>query len=303
VLLGQFAWDDRPQEGMMKKLLVALTAVVLAAAAPQTGESHSLSAQQARAGLQHVHGHVNSIDGTRLTFHADDGRVLFVDASGVNASVRRALGPNERVTLIGIPGPNRNQFRARFIQDDSPGRGTARGNDAGWQRIPGTVQAVHGSTVALRADDGRILTVDTTEVTKSIGRALTPGERVEVIGPVNRDRNHVSARWIEQDRARPASARSASQPEAAVRVDERNWQRIHGTVQSVRGSTLILRADDGRRLTVDVAGMSPNVVRGLTPGEGVTVVGHDKDDRRHVSAHRVEPDSSTTMARSDSNSP
>jgi hypothetical protein len=285
---------------MMKKLLVALTAVVLAAAVEPAG-SHDAPAPQQPPGWRHIHGHVNTVDGTKLKLHADDGRLFDVDMSDVMPAVRRALARNERVTVVGFPGAKGNDFRARFIQQDDPGRASARADETAWQRIHGTVQAVHGTTVAVKADDGRVLTVDTADARKGVGRALTPGERVEVIGQVHRDRNHVTARWIEQDNAnRLRGGRATAQPSASPRLDQKDLQRVQGTVQSLRGSTLTLEADDGRVLNVDVKGLSPTVLRALTPGEAVTVIGHAKRDGAPFSAHVIEHGRSGRVARSQS---
>jgi hypothetical protein len=70
---------------------------------------------------QRIHGHVQGVQGSRVRFRADDGRVLEVDASAVSAEIRRALTPNEGATLIGFAGKGRNQFRAEYIQQDSSG--------------------------------------------------------------------------------------------------------------------------------------------------------------------------------------
>jgi hypothetical protein len=47
---------------------------------------------------------------------------------------------------------------------------------------------------------------------------------------------------------------------------------VHGTVQSVSGSTLTLRAAGGRVHTFDVAGLLEGQRRNLQPGDAVTLV-------------------------------
>jgi outer membrane lipoprotein SlyB len=171
----------------------------------------------------HVHGNVVTVQGSALTFRADDGRTLNVDMTQVNAQVQRALTPNEGATLIGFQGATQNIFQARYIQQDSsnPARGgriygrtpaptttqatpstssTASVDTKAWQRIHGTIQSLSGATLTLKADDGRMLTVDTSNVNPQVQHALTQGEDVTVIGHFNGDQNHVVAQFVQQRR-------------------------------------------------------------------------------------------------------
>jgi hypothetical protein len=291
----------------MKKLLLAVTAVVLATAGPQLAAADGTTASQQQRPWKHVHGHVQSVDGTKMTFHADDGRILDVDMSDVTPSVRRVLTPNERVTLVGFPGARSNVFHARFIQQDNAGRARARVDETTSQRIHGIVQSIRGNTLTLKADDGRILTVNTADVSPSVRRALRVGQGVEVVGRLRGDPNHVTARFIQRDSSNVArgdhvTRRSAPQASASPRLDV-NGDRIHGTVQTLQGPTLTLRADDGRLLTVNVADVPAGELRGLAQGQPITVIGQLKGDRRHVVARFIEPDGSATVARSQLNAP
>jgi type 1 fimbria pilin len=49
-----------------------------------------------------------------------------------------------------------------------------------WQRIHGQVQAVQGNQLTIKADDGRVLTVDMSQVSQSVQRALAPNEGVTI---------------------------------------------------------------------------------------------------------------------------
>jgi len=70
------------------------------------------------------------------------------------------------------------------------------------------------------------------------------------------------------------------------------WQRIHGKIESIQGSTLKFKSDDGRELTVDVSRVASNVRGALTPGEGVTVIAHEWTGPTTVRANYVQQDSS-----------
>ena len=172
-----------------------------------------------QGGSQRVHGKVQSVSGNTVTFKADDGRTLNVDASQVSSEIRGALTQNEGATLIGFAGSDATKFTARYIQQDSsdPSRGgTVAGqssagstaspsampgpvDEKAWQRIHGTVNSVSGTTLTLKADDGRNLNVDMKEVGEGIRQSLATGEKVTVIGFYRRDQNNVSARYVQKD--------------------------------------------------------------------------------------------------------
>jgi hypothetical protein len=180
--------------------------------------------------------------------------------------------------------------------------------DRQWQRIHGRVQSVQGSQLTFRADDGRTLNVDMSQVQQPVQQALTQNEGATLIGFAGAQPNMFTARYIQQDSSDPTRGgrivgKTEGQPvappaarQAPGKTDEQGWQRIHGTVQSVKGETLTLRTDDNKTLTVDVKQVSDNVVRALAPGEGVTVIGHYRGDSNHVTAQYIQQDSSAGAA-------
>jgi uncharacterized protein Veg len=242
------------------------------------------------------------VSGTTVTLKADDGRVLTVDAAQVGANVRGALQPNEGVTVIGKAGAQPTQFVAQYIQQDSsdPSRGgqvvgqAPAATDPSWQRVHGTVQSVSGTTVTLKADDGRVLTVDAAQVGTSIRGALQPNEGVTVIGKAGAQPTQFVAHFIQQDSSDPSrGGRVAGQaPSASPTATDPSWQRIHGTVQSVSGTTVTLKADDGRVLTVDAAQVGANVRGALQPNEGVTLIGKAGAQPNQFVAQYIQQDSS-----------
>jgi hypothetical protein len=70
------------------------------------------------------------------------------------------------------------------------------------------------------------------------------------------------------------------------------WQRIYDKIESILGSTLKFKSDDGRELTVDVSGVASNVRGALKPDEGVTVIAHEWTGPTTVRANYVQQDSS-----------
>ena len=176
------------------------------------------------------------------------------------------------------------------------------GTQGGWQRVHGKVQSVSGNTVTFKADDGRTLSVDASQVSSEIRGALTTDEGATLIGFAGSDATKFTARYIQQDSSDPSrggtvagqsSAGSTASPSAMPGpVDEKAWQRIHGTVNSVSGTTLTLKADDGRNLNVDMKEVGEGIRQSLATGEKVTVIGFYRRDQNNVSARYVQKDSS-----------
>jgi len=72
-------------------------------------------------------------------------------------------------------------------------------------------------------------------------------------------------------------------------------QNVHGTVQSVQGSQLTVKADDGRVLTVDMSAVGQNIQQALAPGMGVTITGSAGASSNQVTAQYIQQDSSANQ--------
>ena len=249
---------------------------------------------------QRIHGKVQSVSGNTVTVKADDGRVLAVDAAQVSADIRGALAPDAGVTLIGKAGTQPNQFTAQYIQQDAsdPLRGgTVVGQpppavtDRSWQRVHGTVQSVSGNTVTVKTDDGRTLTAHAGQVSAEIRGSLAKDDGVTLIGfPGSRTDNFV-ARYIQKDSATGATGGASAPSALPGPVDEKSWQKIHGTVSSVSGTTLSLKADDGRAINVDMKEVGEAIRQSLSAGDKVTVNGFYRGDQNTVAARFVQKES------------
>jgi len=66
-------------------------------------------------------------------------------------------------------------------------------------------------------------------------------------------------------------------------------QSIEGVVDSIAMSELKLRATDGRSLTVDTSGLDRDSLRGIAPGDPVTVTGAAGTTQDRVVAQSVQP--------------
>ncbi len=78
--------------------------------------------------------------------------------------------------------------------------------------------------------------------------------------------------------------------------------RVHGHVVVSKGDTMVVRTDDGRTLTVDVAGTDPRVRGLLKTGDGVTLTmrapkeGEPRTDRLTASELQLDPPSQTAKS-------
>ena len=249
---------------------------------------------------QRIHGKVQSVSGNTVTVKADDGRVLTVDAAQVSADIRGALAPDAGVTLIGKAGAQSNQFTAQYIQQDAsdPLRGgTIVGQtppavtDRSWQRVHGTVQSVSGNTVTVKTDDGRTLTAHAGQVSAEIRGSLAKDDGVTLIGFPGSRTDHFDARYIQKDSATGAAGGASAPSALPGPVDEKSWQKIHGTVSSVSGTTLSLKADDGRAINVDMKEVGEAIRQSLSAGDKVTVNGFYRGDQNTVAARFVQKES------------
>jgi len=90
----------------------------------------------------------------------------------------------------------------------------------------------------------------------------------------------------------PRYAAAAGKTATSATPPSGEWQRIHGKIESIQGSTLSFRTDDGRVLTVDVSRVASSVRSALTPGEGATIMAHEWTGPTTPRAMYVQQDSS-----------
>lgn len=106
--------------------------------------------------------------------------------------------------------------------------------------------------------------------------------------------DRTAGRWVHHPSVGGVAAEYRGAPAAGTPTAPAGagvWTRLHGTVQSVSGSTLQFKADDGRTVSVDVSRVSPAVQQALKPQEGATVIGVPREGDR-FEAHYVQQDSS-----------
>ena len=105
----------------------------------------------------------------------------------------------------------------------------------------------------------------------------------------------INTAYLASGASATAAAPSTSTPSSST--NQGGWQKIHGSVQSVSGSTLTLRTDDGRQLSVDMGKVSPEIQQSLRGGEGVTVSAYQMSGN-NVTAEYIQKDSSSGVSAS-----
>jgi hypothetical protein len=207
------------------------------------------------------------IDGYRLPvdhrFESPDasGKRHVVNINDVPSLIKQGRAVFDKTANVWVNSPKgtvNKQYLASASKPESPSANPPSGSR--WDRIRGTVQNVSGKAVTVRTDDNRTITVDTSQV-RSEASGLKPGDRVIVGGEIDQS-NRVTARYLREE------ATAGSLP-----ADQGQWQRVHGQVQSVEGSKLRFRTDDGRVLNVDMSAVGPETRRSLTKNEGATLIG------------------------------
>src|SRR5256714_12804127 len=118
-----------------------------------------------------------------------------------------------------------------------------------WQRIHGKVQSVSGNTITVKADDGRVLTVDVAQVSADIRGALAPDAGVTLIGKAGAQSNQFTAQYIQQDASDPLRGGTIVGQTPPGAGTGPAWQRAHRTVPSGSGTTAPLKAADGPQQT------------------------------------------------------
>ncbi len=219
-----------------------------------------------------VHGHRVHGSGTTMIFAADDGTTSSVDMSAVDTAAWSSIELGQAVTLAAKPGRAPNTLVAGRILADPVDRSTGQTPKRPFENVRGTVEAIRGSQMTFRTDDGELVRADVSRIPGHAAiRANEPGVLIYERGP----RQQVIALWLE---------RAEIQPSAAVvpKVSgPGGYQRVHGYVQSIGRATMSLKADDGRTLAIDTSAVDARVRDIVRPGDLVSVVGKSttQDDR------------------------
>jgi hypothetical protein len=213
---------------------------------------------------QRLHGDRVHGSGATMIFRADDGKIYPVDMSALDTERWHPIELGQAVTLAAKPGREPNALIAARVQADPADRSTGKTPKKPFVSAQGTVEAVQDSQLRFRTTDGTILSADASQMPgRAAARVSDQGTLTYERGP----QRQITALWLE---------RQETQPSAAViprAVGPGEYQRIHGYVQSVGRSTMSLKADDGRTLTVDTSQVDALVRSAVRQGDLLSVVG------------------------------
>ena len=217
-----------------------------------------------------------------------------VEASQVPALIKQNASIYDRTAKQWVyrPGQGLNpMYSSSGATSGTTGGTTSAPAGSGWQRVHGQVESLQGNAMTFRADDGQLLTVDLGPVSASVRQALKQGEGATVIGSASG--TQFRAQYVQQDSSDPkhggriAGGAPAASPQTGG-PDDKSWQRIHGRVQSVQGSQLVLKADDDRTVNVNMSEVDAGVQKALKPGERVTVIGTYRGNQNTLAARYVQ---------------
>jgi hypothetical protein len=146
--------------------------------------------------------------------------------------------------------------------------------------------------VVIRGSDGRSYYADISAAQRRTTDTMASGARVAVLGIEGGRPHEISGIAIGTGDASSlglttssvSGAPSASIPSTAIAPAppaEPLW-RLDGTVQSITGSTVTLRTDNGRTPAVDLSQLSDKTLRALRPGDRVSLFGVPRKDNRLV---------------------
>jgi hypothetical protein len=171
-------------------------------------------------------------NGPFVVIRGDDGRFYYADIVSAQRRTPDPLTSGTRVAVVGIEGGHPYEIAALAIGagDASslglvipgasasspstpsspsviPGVATAPGgsSEALW-RLDGTVESVSGASVMLRTENGRLHSVDLSELSEQTVSGLQPGDRVSLFGEPRKDRRLIANGYIQSEIATPAAS-------------------------------------------------------------------------------------------------
>jgi hypothetical protein len=273
---------------MRKFAILTMTlAVVLAAAVPAAiAQDKQDKSKDSKGGLggvldtlgnvlgtgpQKLHGTVVVADGSTVVLRTDNGRTYRVDTASLDPQKVRAMTPGQTLSVTARGGGQAGVLTASDVTPD------AKSNGKTFQTVNGTVQEASRDRVMFKTREGLVLPVDIGNINGlpylTVNQPATlyyeQGPKQEIVGV-----------WIQPGTGQAAqtsgpagqtSPTTAAQTSPSASVP--STQSVDGVVESIAMSELKVRTTDGRALTVDTSGVDRQALRGVAPGDTVTVTG------------------------------
>jgi hypothetical protein len=171
------------------------------------------------------------------------------------------------------------------------------------QAAPGDPRVIQGTLewpaslaaepfIIVHGEDGRLYYADISAAQRRASGALSAGNRVSIFGVEGNRPHEVAAVAFGAGEASglgiglpgspttPGGTLPAPLPGSAS-ASEPMWQVV-GTVQSISGTMVAVRTQDGQTPTVDASQLSVSTLRALRTGDRVSLFGTPRADRRLV---------------------
>ena len=256
-------------------------------------------------GPQKLRGTVVLSDGPTFVLRTDDRRTYRIDTASLDPQKVSAVSPGQTVSVTARSGGQAGVLTASEITPD-----TGKSNGKTFQSVNGTVQDAGRDRVLFKTRDGLVLPIDVGNISGLPYLAANQpatlyyeqGSRQEVVGVWIQPGSAQATQPQPPTTAAPSSSSSgnptASTPTASSQSSTSQTspsasvpgtRSIEGVVDSIAMSELKLRATDGRSLTVDTSGLDRDSLRGIAPGDPVTVTGAAGTTQDRVVAQSVQP--------------
>src|SRR5919109_2429173 len=213
-------------------------------------------------GPQKLQGTVVLSEGSTFVLWTDDGKTYRVDTASLDPQKTQALTPGQTVTVNARGGGQAGVLTASEITPDATSSGKT------FQTVSGTVQEASRQRVLFKTRDGLVLPVDVSNIN---GLPYLAANQPATLYYEQGSRQEVVGVWVQPGSGQPSASQpsTSSAPSASVSSP----RSLEGQVESIGVAELKLQTSDGRAVTVDTSGVDRQTMRGISPGDSVTVTG------------------------------
>ena len=238
-------------------------------------------------GTHKLHGAVVLAEASTFVLRTDDGRTYRVDTASLDPQKVRPVTPGQTVSVTARGGGQAGVVTASDLTPDAKSTGKT------FQTVSGTVQQASRDRVMFKTRDGLVLPVDVGNIN---GLPYLAANQPATLYYEQGPKQEVVAVWIQPGSGQAAQTSPAgsqtppttsgqTSPSASVSTT----QSVDGVVESIGMSELKVRTNDGRSLTVDTSGVDRQALRGVAPGDSVTVTAAGDTTGDRFVAQSVQP--------------
>jgi hypothetical protein len=238
-------------------------------------------------GTQKLHGTVVLAEASTFVLRTDDGRTYRVDTASLDPQKVRPVTPGQTVSVTARGGGQAGVVTASDLTPEAKSTGKT------FQTVSGTVQQASRDRVMFKTRDGLVLPVDVGNIN---GLPYLAANQPATLYYEQGPKQEVVAVWIQPGSGQaaqtspagsqtPSTTSGQTSPSASVSTT----QSVDGVVESIGMSELKVRTNDGRSLTVDTSGVDRQALRGVAPGDSVTVTGAGDTTGDRFVAQSVQP--------------